>query len=178
MKAWPMELTGSPSVQLKTKMSKLLPLVRFMTKCLKFGVIQSDVVFRLLRHDEGFLSMDWKFLEWNSTLPEIWDCVVDKVNEQSGAVGKFIFDNIVLPVGQSLLYHVELAVQYSLNGEYEVFNILFIFKPIRYLGNVLLFKTKNKIQCFNLALICFSCMLFKDVINSHWLQTSDHHGLI
>ena len=53
-------------------------------------------------------------------MPEIWDCVVDKVNEQSGAVGKFLFGNIVLPVGQSLLYHVELAVQYSLNGEYEV----------------------------------------------------------
>ena len=68
--------------------------------------------------------MDWKLLDWNSTLPEIWDLVVDKVNEQTGAFGKLLFDNIVLPLGQTLLYHVELAVQYSLNGEYEVFNII------------------------------------------------------
>ena len=69
--------------------------------------------------------MDWYLLgEWNSTLPEVWDSVVEKVNEQSGVFGKFLFDNIVLPLGQTLLYHVELAVQYSLNGEYEVLSVM------------------------------------------------------
>ena len=38
--------------------------------------------------------MDWYLLgEWNSTLPEVWDSVVEKVNEQSGVFGKFLFDN-------------------------------------------------------------------------------------
>jgi len=65
--------------------------------------------------------MEWSLLDWNlnTTVPEVWDTVVDKVNEQSGILGKFLFDKIVLPVGQSLLYHVEVAVQYTLNGEYE-----------------------------------------------------------
>ena len=64
--------------------------------------------------------MEWTLLDWNSTVPEIWDQLVDTVNHQSGVVGKFLFDNIVLPLGQYLLYHAELAVQYTLNGEYEV----------------------------------------------------------
>jgi len=65
--------------------------------------------------------MEWSLLDWNlnTTVPEVWDTVVDKVNEQSGILGKFLFDKLVLPVGQSLLYHVEVAVQYTLNGEYE-----------------------------------------------------------
>ena len=67
--------------------------------------------------------MEWGLLDWtgwNTTLPQIWDEVADKVNEQTSILGKFLFDKIVLPVGQSLLYHVEVAVQYTLNGEYEV----------------------------------------------------------
>lgn len=65
--------------------------------------------------------MEWSLLDWNlnTTVPEVWDTVVDKVNEQSGILGKFLFEKLVLPVGQSLLYHVEVAVQYTLNGEYE-----------------------------------------------------------
>jgi len=64
--------------------------------------------------------MEWNLLDWNTTLPEVWETVVEKVNEQSGALGKAIFDKIVLPLGQYLLYNVERAVQYTLNGEYEV----------------------------------------------------------
>jgi len=64
--------------------------------------------------------MEWNLLDWNTTLPEVWDTVVEKVNEQSGALGKAIFDKIVLPLGQYLLHNVERAVQYTLNGEYEV----------------------------------------------------------
>jgi len=64
--------------------------------------------------------MEWNLLDWNATIPEVWDTVVEKVNEQSGALGKAIFDKIVLPLGQYLLHNVERAVQYTLNGEYEV----------------------------------------------------------
>ena len=73
--------------------------------------------------------MEWSLLDWNwnTTVPEVWDTVVEKVNEQSGILGKFLFDKIVLPVGQSLLYHVEVAVQYTLNGEYEVRDPIFIW---------------------------------------------------
>ena len=73
--------------------------------------------------------MEWSLLDWNlnTTVPEVWDTVVDKVNEQSGILGKFLFDKLVLPVGQSLLYHVEVAVQYTLNGEYEVRDPIFIW---------------------------------------------------
>ena len=73
--------------------------------------------------------MEWGLLDWtgwNTTLPQIWDEVADKVNEQTSILGKFLFDKIVLPVGQSLLYHVEVAVHYTLNGEYEVmFSIIY-----------------------------------------------------
>ena len=65
--------------------------------------------------------MEWSLLgDWNTTLPLLWDSVVDTVNEQSSLLGRFLFDKVVLPTGQSLLHHAELAVQYTLNGEYEV----------------------------------------------------------
>lgn len=66
--------------------------------------------------------MEWiNSVEFNSTLPgEVWEKLVDKFQEQSAVWGKVFFDKVVLPVGQSLLYHTELAVQYTLNGDYEV----------------------------------------------------------
>jgi len=65
-------------------------------------------------------SMEWvNFIEFNSTIPEVWENLVDKFHEQSAAWGKVLFDRIILPVGQNLLYHTELAVQYTLNGDYE-----------------------------------------------------------
>ena len=65
--------------------------------------------------------MEWSLIgDWNTTLPLLWDSVVDTVNEQSSLLGRFLFDKVVLPTGQSLLHHAELAVQYTLNGEYEV----------------------------------------------------------
>ena len=66
--------------------------------------------------------MEWiNSVEFNSTLPgEVWEKLVDKFQEQSAVWGKVFFERVVLPVGQSLLYHTELAVQYTLNGDYEV----------------------------------------------------------
>jgi len=56
----------------------------------------------------------------NSSLPAvIWDKVVDVVSEQGSIWGKVLFDRIIIPVGQCLLHHTELAVQYTLNGDYE-----------------------------------------------------------
>jgi len=65
--------------------------------------------------------MEWiNSVEFNSTLPVlVWDNLVDKFQEQSQVWGKVFFERVVLPVGQSLLYHTELAVQYTLNGDYE-----------------------------------------------------------
>jgi len=63
--------------------------------------------------------MEWAYLEWNSTIPEVLESLVDKWSEKSGQLSKFLFENCVLPVGQYLLTNAERAVQYTLNGEYE-----------------------------------------------------------
>jgi len=66
--------------------------------------------------------MEWlnNSVEFNSTLPRVvWDRLVDTLSEQSTVWGKILFDKVVLPFGQSLLYHTELVVQYTLNGDYE-----------------------------------------------------------
>ena len=63
--------------------------------------------------------MEWGSLDWNSTT-EALEALVEKWSEQSGLVSKFLFDNCLLPAGQFLLTNAERAVQYTLNGEYEV----------------------------------------------------------
>jgi len=64
--------------------------------------------------------MEWiTQVELNSTIPEIWNAVVEKFQEQSATWGKLVFDKVVLPAGQALLHHTERAVQYTLNGDYE-----------------------------------------------------------
>ena len=64
--------------------------------------------------------MEWSSIDWNSTIPEVFEALLDKWSDQSGQLSKFLFDNCVLPVGQYLLSSAERAVQYTLNGEYEV----------------------------------------------------------
>ena len=65
--------------------------------------------------------MEWSSLGWNSsTTTQLLDTLLDKCSEQSSVLTKFIFDNCLLPVGQYLLSNAERAVQYTLNGEYEV----------------------------------------------------------
>ena len=73
--------------------------------------------------------MEWVHIDWNSTFPEILDGLLDKCSEQSGQLSKFLFDNCVLPVGQYLLTSAEQAVQYTLNGEYEVINLHTLGQP-------------------------------------------------
>ena len=73
--------------------------------------------------------MEWLHIDWNSTFPEILDGLLDKCSEQSGQFSKFLFDNCVLPVGQYLLTSAEQAVQYTLNGEYEVINLHTLGQP-------------------------------------------------
>ena len=58
---------------------------------------------------------------WNSTsLPDVWDSLVDRVWEETEGLSRLVFDRIILPAGQALLNSAESAVQYTLNGEYEV----------------------------------------------------------
>jgi len=66
--------------------------------------------------------MAWGLLgDWNSTLlPHIWDSLVDRVWEETEILTRIVFDKIILPAGQALLNTTEAAVQYTLNGEYEV----------------------------------------------------------
>ena len=63
--------------------------------------------------------MEWGSLDWNSTTAAV-EALLEKCSEQSGLVSKFLLDNCVLPAGQYLLANAERAVQYTLNGEYEV----------------------------------------------------------
>ena len=63
--------------------------------------------------------MQWGSLDWNSTTEAV-EALVEKCSEQSGLLSKFLFDNCLLPAGQYLLSNAERAVQYTLNGEYEV----------------------------------------------------------
>ena len=66
--------------------------------------------------------MAWGLLgDWNSTLlTHIWDSLVDRVWEETESLTRIVFDKIILPAGQALLNTTEAAVQYTLNGEYEV----------------------------------------------------------
>ena len=66
--------------------------------------------------------MAWGLLgDWNSTLlPDVWDSLVDRVWEETEGLSRLVFDKIILPAGQALLNSAESAVQYTLNGEYEV----------------------------------------------------------
>ena len=66
--------------------------------------------------------MAWGLLgDWNSTsLPDAWDSLVDRVWEETEGLSRLVFDKIILPAGQALLNSAESAVQYTLNGEYEV----------------------------------------------------------
>ena len=64
--------------------------------------------------------MEWSSIDWNSTVPQLFEALLDKGREQSGLLSKFLFDSCVLPAGQYLLTNAERAVQYTLNGEYEV----------------------------------------------------------
>ena len=57
--------------------------------------------------------------DWNST-SEVWDSLVDRVWEETEGLSRLVFDRIILPAGQALLNSAESAVQYTLNGEYEV----------------------------------------------------------
>ena len=68
--------------------------------------------------------MAWGLLgDWNSTLlTHIWDSLVDRVWEETESLTRIVFDKIILPAGQALLNTTEAAVQYTLNGEYEVKN--------------------------------------------------------
>ena len=70
--------------------------------------------------------MAWAVLgDWNSTsLPHIWDSLVDRVWEETESLTRVVFDNIIQPAGEVLLNKAELAVQYTLNGEYEVKNVV------------------------------------------------------
>ena len=70
-------------------------------------------------HDYCVLTMEWGSLDWNSTT-EALEALVENLSEQSGLASKFLFDNCLLPAGQYLLSNAERAVQYTLNGEYEV----------------------------------------------------------
>ena len=66
--------------------------------------------------------MEWIVLgDWNTTsLPLVWNSVVDRVWEETEGLSRLVFDKIILPAGQALLNSAESAVQYTLNGEYEV----------------------------------------------------------
>ena len=70
--------------------------------------------------------MEWIVLgDWNTTsLPLVWNSVVDRVWEETESLSKILFDKIILPAGQGLLHHAELAIQYTLNGEYEVRHVV------------------------------------------------------
>ena len=55
--------------------------------------------------------MEWIVLgDWNTTsLPLVWNSVVDRVWEETESLSKIQFDKITLPAGQGLLHHAELA---------------------------------------------------------------------
>ena len=113
--------------------------------------------------------MEWPLLDWNSTVPEIWDNVVDTVNTGSGVFGKFLFDKIVLPLGQYLLYHAELAVQYTLNGEYEV--CILSFYCVMATMDVFIQNIQNKMGAkllFHISIIPFTLLK----ITSSFLNTN------
>lgn len=63
--------------------------------------------------------MEWSSIDWNATVPQLFEALLDKGREQSGLLSKFLFESCVLPAGQYLLTNAERAVQYTLNGEYE-----------------------------------------------------------
>ena len=68
-------------------------------------------------------------MEWlggvdvNATVSDYWSRVVDGVQGGTAELARILFERVVLPAGQSLLHHTELAAQYTLNGDYEVSNI-------------------------------------------------------
>ena len=96
----------------------LPPLVLFTTICFECGVSR-DQQYSCRYHEYCEHSMEWGSLDWNSTTAAL-EALVEKCSEQSGLVSKFLIDNCVLPAGQYLLENAERAVQYTLNGEYEV----------------------------------------------------------
>ena len=59
----------------------------------------------------------------NATVSDYWSRVVDGVQGGTAELARILFERVVLPAGQSLLHHTELAAQYTLNGDYEVSNI-------------------------------------------------------
>ena len=79
----------------------------------------TDQYYSYRDHEYSALTMEWGSLDWNSTT-EALEALVEKCSEQSGLLSKFLFDNCLLPAGQYLLSNAERAVQYTLNGEYEV----------------------------------------------------------
>jgi len=64
-------------------------------------------------------------MEWlggvdvNATVSEYWSRAVDSVQGSTAELARILFEKVVLPAGQSLLHHTELAAQYTLNGDYE-----------------------------------------------------------
>ena len=79
----------------------------------------TDQYYSYRDHEYSGLAMEWGSLDWNSTTEAV-EALVEKCSEQSGLLSKFLFDNCLLPAGQYLLSNAERAVQYTLNGEYEV----------------------------------------------------------
>ena len=84
------------------------------------GASLNDIL--LCCRDQDGVRMAWGLLgDWNSTsLPDVWDSLVDRVWEETEGLSRLVFDKIILPAGQALLNSAESAVQYTLNGEYEV----------------------------------------------------------
>ena len=91
-----------------------------MTASSLSGASLNDIL--LCCRDQDGVRMAWGLLgDWNSTLlPDAWDSLVDRVWEETEGLSRLVFDKIILPAGQALLNSAESAVQYTLNGEYEV----------------------------------------------------------
>ena len=69
-------------------------------------------------------AMEWLGgVDVNATVSEYWSRAVDSVQGGTAELARILFEKVVLPAGQSLLHHTELAAQYTLNGDYEVSNV-------------------------------------------------------
>ena len=84
-------------------------------------IMVPEMIFLFCCRDHDEVRMAWGSVlgDWNST-SEVWDSLVDRVWEETEGLSRLVFDRIILPAGQALLNSAESAVQYTLNGEYEV----------------------------------------------------------